>query len=464
MTHRSLEDKLLSAGSPVKMARSTPMRSFVNFRVPHEYSTWREEQIAWREAAALLDLTHHMTDLSIEGPDAVKLFSDLGINSFKGFVPGKAKQFVCCNPDGYVIGDGILFFLGPNKLSLLGLPAAHNWVQYHAESGRYDVKVQREEPTLVNPTATRKLYRYQVQGPRALDVLRKASAGSLPDIKFFNIGDFTIAGKQLRGLRHGMAGAPGLELFGPWDDGEVVRAALLEAGQEFDLKQVGMRAYPSTTLESGWIPGPLPAVFTGEELKPYQQWRPANGLEGMGSLGGSFVSDDISDYYLTPQELGYGPFIQFDHEFIGRQALETRRTASSRRKVTLVWSADDVAAAMRTMFEPGRPAKYLDLPWVHCAMWHYDKVLKDGNLVGLSTRCGYSYNERAMLSLAMVEEKIPVGAEVTVVWGDESRDSKGKSSGYAQIGIRATVAPCPYAEATRSSYADGWRTRAVAPA
>ena len=29
----------------------------------------------------------------------------------------------------------------------------------------------------------------------------------------------------MRALRHGMAGQPGWELFGPWDEGEAVREA-----------------------------------------------------------------------------------------------------------------------------------------------------------------------------------------------------------------------------------------------
>ncbi len=103
-----------------------------------------------------------------------------------------------------------------------------------------------------------------------------------------------------------MSGVPGLELFGPWDDGADVKAAIVEAGEEFGLAQVGSRVYATNTLESGWIPCPLPAVFTGDDLKAYREWLPAQGYEGTGSLGGSFYSDDIADYYLTPYDLGYG--------------------------------------------------------------------------------------------------------------------------------------------------------------
>ena len=104
-----------------------------------------------------------------------------------------------------------------------------------------------------------------------------------------------------------MVGQPGFELFGPWEDGEAVKAAIVEAGQEFGLRQSGARTYSSNTLESGWIPSPLPAIYTGDKMKPYRQWLPANTYEAIASLGGSFYSDDIRDYYLTPWDLGMAP-------------------------------------------------------------------------------------------------------------------------------------------------------------
>jgi len=81
--------------------------------------------------------------------------------------------------------------------------------------------------------------------------------------KFFNMGEITIAGCKARTLSHGMGGAQGLELWGPFEDGAKVKAALLEAGREFGLKQVGARAYSSAAAESGWVPSPLPAIYAG---------------------------------------------------------------------------------------------------------------------------------------------------------------------------------------------------------
>jgi vanillate/3-O-methylgallate O-demethylase len=394
-----------------------------------------------------------MTDLSISGPDALRLLSDLGVNSFNGFAVGKAKQFVCCNADGYVIGDAILFFLDTDRLSLVGRPSAHNWVQYHAETGDYDVALERDERSAVNPTG-RKLYRFQVQGPNALEVLQRATGGPLPEIKFFNMGELTIAGHSVRALHHGMSGVPGLELFGPWAEGDDVRAAIVAAGEELGLRQVGSRVYATNTLESGWIPCPLPAVFTGDHMKAYREWLPATGYEGTGSLGGSYYADDIADYYLTPYELGYGSFVKFDHDFVGRDALARLADEPSRKKVTLAWNGDDVAAAMRTMFQTGDRAKYIDLPLSNYSTWPNDKVLKDGKMVGVSTFSGYSSNESSMLSLAMADPEVSEpGTEVTLVWGEEGGGSaKPVVERHVQTEIRATVSPAPYAEVVRTSY------------
>ena len=458
----NLQELLDAVGSPVELARNSQIGPYVYPAVASEFSNWREEQVAWRESTALFDQSHHMTDLTVSGPDVIKLFSGLGINSFDTFAVGKAKQFVACNPDGFVIGDAILFFLEEDTVRLVGRPSAHNWVQYHAETGDYDVKIDRDERTAVNPSGRRELYRYQVQGPTALDVLTTANGGSLPEIEFFNLGELTIAGRKVRAFHHGMSGAPGMELFGPWEDGEDVKAALVEAGQDFGLRQVGSRVYATNTLESGWIPCPLPAIFTGDELKAYREWLPAGGYEGTGSLGGSYYSDDVEDYYLRPDDLGYGGFVRFDHDFVGKDALEKIADSPTRKKLTLAWNGEDVARAMGTLFEKGDPVKYIDLPLSNYATWPYDRVLKDGELIGVSTFSGYSYNERSMLSLAMLDVETEIGAEVTLVWGEEGGgSSKPVVEPHVQAEIRAVVSPCPYSEVARTTYHEGWRTEAV---
>jgi vanillate/3-O-methylgallate O-demethylase len=452
MSAQSLQNLIDAVGNPVDLVRNSQIGPYVYPKVPSEFTNWRDEQHAWRETCCLFDQSHHMTDMYIKGPDALKLLSATGVNSFASFKVDKAKQFVACNYDGQVIGDAILFYLDEKLFNMVGRPSAHNWVQYHAEKDGYDVEIERDERSAVNP-GNRKLYRFQVQGPTAMEVLQQANDGPLPEIKFFNMGRLRIAGHDVRALHHGMSGVPGLELFGPWDEGEDVRAAIVEAGKDHGLAQVGSRVYATNTLESGWIPCPLPAVFTGDAMRDYREWLPAHGYEGTGSLGGSYYTDDISDYYLTPHELGYGGFVKFDHDFTGREALE-QMEEPRRKKVTLAWHGDDVVRAIGTMFQPDARAKYIDLPLSNYSTWPNDKIVKDDEQVGVSTFSGYSSNESSMLSLAIVDvEHSEPGTEVTLLWGEEDGGSaKPVVERHVQTEIRATVSPVPYAEVVRTSY------------
>ncbi len=145
MNYRSLEEVLQTVESPVKLLRNSQIGPYAFPVVRPEFTNWRDEQRAWKETCALFDQSHHMTDLYVEGPDALKLFSDLGINSFKNFKVNQAKQFVACNHNGHVIGDAILFYLDENRFNLVGRPPAHNWVQYNLETRGYKASAERDE-------------------------------------------------------------------------------------------------------------------------------------------------------------------------------------------------------------------------------------------------------------------------------------------------------------------------------
>jgi vanillate/3-O-methylgallate O-demethylase len=365
-----------------------------------------------------------------------------------------------------VIGDGILFHLEPEELLFVGRAPTVNWLQFQAQTGGHDVKVTRDDRSPSQPNGravTRRHFRYQVQGPRAAEVLKKLHGGPLPDIRFFNFDWINIAGHRVRALRHGMAGEPGLEVFGPYEKRDEIRAAIMDAGKEAGIVAVGSRTYASNTLESGWIPSPLPAVYTGEALRSYREWLPANGYEGTGSLGGSFVSPRIEDYYLTPFELGYGSFVKFDHDFIGREALEKRvaQGQAHRRKVTFEWHGEDLGRILASLTDREElPCKFFDLPIANYASSSYDMVKRGDQVVGFSLFTGYSHNERCGLSLGVLDAEIELGAELTLVWGEENGGTaKPTVERHRQCEVRVRVAPAPYSRDARDTYHSGWRTR-----
>lgn len=447
MTTISLADAIAAAGgNPVDYLRNAQAKPTV-FPVAPEFSNWRSEQQSWRESCALLDQSHHMTDLFLTGPDAMRLLQDLAVNSFATFTPGSAKQFVAVNHEGYVIGDAILFHLAENSFDLVGHPFAIDWVRYHAELGDYDVQLELDGNSIVRQGPP-KLYRYELQGPNALPIVERLIGGEVPATKFFGMADFTIAGRRVRGLRHGMAGQPGFELFGPWEEGDEIRAAILEAGADLGITQVGSMAYSSANLESAWVPSPTPAIFSGKGMDAYREWLPA---ARAGSIAGSVDSSRIEDYYVTPWDLGYDRSVKFDHEFIGRAALEAG--SATRAKVTLVWDEEDVAAAMRSLFEDGLPAKYIALPKARYGFFQVDQVLVDGAQVGVSHDCGYIVNEQTFASLASIDlAHTEPGTKVTVLWGERENTRKPAVEPHRQVEIRATVAPAPFSAEARENY------------
>ena len=147
--------------------------------------------------------------------------------------------------------------------------------------------------------------------------------------------------------RHGRAARVGA--LRAWDDGEAIHEALVAAGEGLGLRLVGdavLVEYARVRL----IPSPLPAVYSGESMKAYRDWLPANGYEGSACSAASFVSDEIEDYY-HPRDLGYGSYVVFDHDFVGREALAQMAGGDHRRKVTLALDDEDVTRTIGTMFE-----------------------------------------------------------------------------------------------------------------
>jgi vanillate/3-O-methylgallate O-demethylase len=450
MTSESLAAALTRAGGPVELLRNLAFPPST-FPVKPEFTNWRSEQKAWVESCALLDQSHHMTDLFIEGPDALRLLSGLAVNTFANFGVGKAKQFVAVGPDGYLIGDAILFHLEEELFDLVGHPMVIDWVSFHLERGDYEATADRDDNSAVRPSGPPRLYRYELQGPTAAALIEELTDAPLPDVKFFNMAEFTVAGRRVHGLRHGMAGQPGFELFGPWKDSDAILGELLRVGENHGLVRVGAKAYSTANLESGWVPAPMPALFSEDPLlQEYREWLP---VTRVGSIGGSHDSEDIRDYCLTPFDIGYGKNIRFDHEFVGREALERLADAPPRTKVTLVWNADDVTAAVGSLYRPGPGAKYMEMPKARYATHHEDKVLKDGVQVGISLDCGYLANDRVMVSLATVENRYAEpGTEVTVVWGEQPVSAKPAVEEHVQVEIRATVAPVPFVDFARENY------------
>lgn len=443
MPSKSLEDKLQKYENEIEALRRSDVVSNPTPEgrtIPPEFTNWLDEQLSWKETCYIGDWSF-MPDLHVEGPDAIKLFSDLTVNSFENFEVGKVKHAVQCNKDGKVIGDGILYRIAEDKVHTQHLAA---WPMFNAKRRNYQVTAEIHDSFI-----------YQVQGPNSLPIMERLTTAPLRDIGFMNVREIEINGLDVIIIRQGMSGEIGFELQGPQEYGDDVWNAVLEAGKDYGIRQLGRRTHMINHLEMCFATRGhhyLPAIY-GDDMKAYRKWLDADdAAEAKFSISGSFEGKNISDWYRSPVELGWGRNIKFDHDFVGRDALEKEVENPRRTTVTLEWDDQDVIDVYASLFRRGEHYKFMEVPYQKYRSIEADKVLKDGKEVGVSTGRGYSYYFKKMISLCTVEmEYSEPGTEVTIVWGEGGNPPNSKIESHSQKEIKATVAPAPYKKDHRRS-------------
>jgi vanillate/3-O-methylgallate O-demethylase len=420
MTRSAGDRELLAA------MRRTPEGYYnVRFGKP-EYTDWLDESMSWKHACYIGDWSF-LWERRFRGPDALKLFEDFSVNSFASFAIDQSKHVIHTNVDGKVIHEGILTRLGEEEFMLFGRGGF--WLDYQLRHGGYDAESEPDD-----------WFNFQVSGPNSIHVLERLAGPTVRDVKFMHNGHIEIAGHQVLALRQGMAGEIGFELQGPNEHAQDVYDAVLQAGQEFGMRRLGARVSQVNHLEACFptiVADYLPAIF-GDELTDYlAEFRAAMpAFAQTFNIAGSFQADHISAWYRSPVELGWTRNIKFDHEFLGREALEGEVNEPNRMIRTLVWNGTDVTDVYASLFRDGEPFTFMDMPRDQRGFMWADQVLRDGKAVGVATSRGYSYYFRKMLSLCVIDiDHADLGTEVTVIWGNPNGPQRE---------IRATVEAAPY--------------------
>ena len=242
-----------------------------------------------------------------------------------------------------------------------------------------------------------------------------------------------------------------------------MRAAIVEAGEDFGLRQVGSRVYATNTLESGWIPCPLPAVFTGDEHEGVPRVAARERLRGHGLARRQLLLR--RHRRLLPDAATTSATGRSSSSTTTSSAATRSRRWPTSRSVKRSPSHGTARTSPGRSARSSRRATRSSTSTSRCRTTRpgpYDKVLRDGETVGISTFSGYSYNERSFLSLAMVDLDLELGTEVTLVWGEEDggsskpvvertcRPRSAPSSARALLGGRAHLVPRRLAHQGRS--------------
>jgi glycine cleavage system aminomethyltransferase T len=235
-----------------------------------------------------------------------------------------------------------------------------------------------------------------------------------------------------------MAGTLAYEVHGLIEDAHPVYKTIYDTGLPYGLRRLGGHCYQMNHAENGFPQYGLHFIYSRDVTMP--------------NLCGS-AADDINNYYPNPYELGWGKMIKFDHDFVGREALEKIAAENKRQIVSLEWNSEDIADVFASQFKDGEPYKYIDTPtdrnlWPDFSMsTPRDKVINEkGETIGLSFgRQNSAYFHRMISICSLATAYTELGTEVLIVWGEP---------GTRQKKIRAKVARYPYNNVLRNESTD----------
>lgn len=410
------------------------------FAMPYEYTGWRDETMSWKETCYLHGNLNPSPTYRIKGPEALKFLSDTCVNSFANFPIGMGKHAIMCNEEGLVMMDGVLLRLGEDDFITYWIAP---YIAYALQKGNYNA---------VGEDLTGRVFLFQIAGPRSLEVLEAASGDDLRDISFIRHRPSSIDGMEVRVLRLGMAGTLAYELHGRIEDARPVYNAILKAGEPYGIRRLGHRAYMMNHTEDGFPQAYYHFPYPWREDKGFAEYlTKIGGARGFNARFAGSMGQDIRLRYRNPVELGWADMIKFDHDFVGRKALEKEVANPRRKMVTLVWNPEDIIDIYASQFRPGEPYPHMDSPnhytFEHGIHTFYaDQVLKDGKLIGISSGRAHSFYFRQMLSLCSIDvEHSAIGNEVVVLWGNP---------GTRQKEVRAKVSRFPYLSENRNQVVD----------
>jgi vanillate/3-O-methylgallate O-demethylase len=90
----------------------------------------------------------------------------------------------------------------------------------------------------------------------------------------------------------------------------------------------------------------------------------------------------------------------------------------------------------------------------------YDRVMMGDRVVGFSMFATYTYNERAVISIGIVDPEIQNGDVLNLVWGEENGGTRKPTvEPHKQKAVRVKVASAPFARDARDNRADAWLLR-----
>jgi aminomethyltransferase len=268
------------------------MIEFGGWLMPLQYAGILEEHRAVRSAAGLFDLSH-MGELFVEGPEAGPALAAALVTDPPSLAIGRAHYSMVVEPDGGIIDDLIVYRLAPERFLVVA-----NAANAHVVSDTLAERLEGRRAVLDDRALATALV--AIQGPRSAEVLARLTDVDLGGLRYYAIGEGTVAGIPALVARTGYTGEDGFEVFVETGRAGDLWDALADAGSGLGLVPAGLGARDTLRLEAG-----MPLY--GNEL----------------------------DRSTNPFEAGLGRVVKLDKagDFVGRAALERVAREGPARKL-----------------------------------------------------------------------------------------------------------------------------------
>jgi aminomethyltransferase len=234
-------------------ALGAKMAPFAGYNMPISYAGIQEEHHAVRQALGIFDVSH-MGEFIVKGKNALEFIQEVTSNDASKLGIGQAQYTCLPNENGGIIDDLLVYRLPEDNCAegerayMLVVNASNiekdwNWLNAH---NQYSYNTR-----LINISDQTSLL--AVQGPKAVEALQSLTNIDLSRIKYYHFSKGTFAGlDNVLISATGYTGAGGFELYVDNKQAVALWDAVMEAGQEYGIKPIGLGARDTLRLEMGF--------------------------------------------------------------------------------------------------------------------------------------------------------------------------------------------------------------------
>ena len=216
------------------------MVDFAGWHMPVQYSSIIEEHNTVREKVGLFDVSH-MGEVIVCGEDSLPFLNKLVPQDITKLIDRKAVYCQMTNKQGGIIDDLIIYKIEENKYLIIvnasRIDEDLNWMVRNKLGFNVDIINESHNYSLL-----------AVQGPKSVELIKKMGITELPP--FFSIKRAELFNINLWVSRTGYTGEDGVEILVRNEFSETLWDKILDAGQEFGIKPIGLGARDTLRLEA----------------------------------------------------------------------------------------------------------------------------------------------------------------------------------------------------------------------